>query len=333
MRLSALAIPLCIIGCASAPVQQTPAQKAEPATLELPQCPDGELSGIGIGETEGEALSMAHSDLAKRISSSIKVTTEYAMNRQSFNGREDINSKSGTQIREEAALANVQDARIAGKKQSGSKTGVAVCMSKADAAKPYIQRQSLWQDSLEFVVLSGLKAAIPRQKSEARDKANLLWAKMLANNDVLRSLGIDSGIGKAKDFHDSMEDDYKEYCQTAKLHWNPEQETVYPEIAFAKLSKGLKLEKSPCKGHGISLIYKNIGHKCDYAGLYKCSHKPSLLIASCGGTEYRLLEEQNAETFQKKEETATEKLQEKLKDEAFWGKWEQEIKQWSPQCE
>jgi hypothetical protein len=60
-------------------VQQTPAPQAEPIaeTLELPQCPDGELSGTGIGETEGEALSMAHSDLAKRISSSIKVTTEY----------------------------------------------------------------------------------------------------------------------------------------------------------------------------------------------------------------------------------------------------------------
>ncbi|MDR0517175.1 MAG: hypothetical protein LBH25_09055 [Fibromonadaceae bacterium] len=330
MRLLALAVPLCI-GCASAPVQQQAQPVAE--MPELPQCPAGELSGFGFSETEGEAISMAHSDLAKRISLSIKVTTEYAMKQQDFNGKEDISTKYGTEIREEAALANAQDARIAHKKQSGNKIGIAVCMSKADAAKPYIQRQSLLLDSLEFITASELKATHPKQKNEARNKANAIWARMLANNDLLKSWGIESGISMAKDLHDAVEYDYKDYCQTAKLHWNPERETPYSEIVFSKLSSSVKMEKSPCNGRGISLVYRGTEPSCSVKfGLNTCDYAQSLSVSACDGTEYLQLKSDVMGAHQKPD-FALEKLQGNLKSAEFWSQWMQEIKQWSPQCE
>jgi len=137
----------------------------------------------------------------------------------------------------------------------------------------------------------------------------------------------------ADEIYSRAREDYKNYCQSVKLHWNPEKETPYSEIAFSKLSGSIKIEKSPCVVKDISLVYKGAESKCEHAGIFKCSHQPSLLIASCEYAEYRLLEYQNVETFHKREETAKEILQEKLKNEIFWNKWEQEIKQWSPQCE
>jgi len=67
--------------------------------------------------------------------------------------------------------------------------------------------------------------------------------------------------------------------------------------------------------------------------MFECIHKPSLLIASCYGEEYRLLENEDVEAYQKVEEIALEKLREKLRYENFWNEWEQEIKQWRPICE
>jgi hypothetical protein len=99
------------------------------------------------------------------------------------------------------------------------------------------------------------------------------------------------------------------------------------------LSKNLKVEKSPCADRGISLAWKTPEPECEQAGIFKCSLQPSLLIASCDGTEYRLLKSTDAKSFHQKEEIALEKLQDKLRDNAFWSEWEQEIKKWSPQCE
>jgi hypothetical protein len=58
-----------------------------------------------------------------------------------------------------------------------------------------------------------------------------------------------------------------------------------------------------------------------------------MLIASCYGEEYRLLESPNVEAFQKIEEVALKRLHEKLEYESFWSEWEHEIKQWRPICE
>jgi hypothetical protein len=120
------------------------------------------------------------------------------------------------------------------------------------------------------------------------------------------------------------------------LHWNSEKETLYSDIAFAKLSQKFKIEKSVCVDKGISLVYKNLEPECEHAGvvnIYVCSLQPHLLLASCEGAEYRLFGGSNIKSSHEKENVALEKLQSKLKDESFWNEWEQGIKQWSPQCE
>jgi hypothetical protein len=68
-------------------------------------------------------------------------------------------------------------------------------------------------------------------------------------------------------------------------------------------------------------------------GPWGCSYQPSLKIAACNGAELRLLESAQIKGFDQREELALKKLQDKLKTENFWNEWEQEIKQWSPQCE
>jgi len=126
---------------------------------------------------------------------------------------------------------------------------------------------------------------------------------------------------------------YLSYCETAKLYWNPEQNDAYSKTAFSKLTD-LGIENAECKDNGIALIYKNTGHECSFAGNYKCSHTPLLIIASCYNTNgYGSLEGPSVDTYQNTEEMALKKLSEKLKNETFWGKWEQEIKQWRSICE
>jgi len=310
-----------LIGCASS--------KAPPA----PECQSGEFTGVGTGESENAALAEAHSALARQINSSVKVTSERTVSQQVSNGREDLSSGYKSWALVESSLPNAHDARIAGSRQSGDKVSVTVCMSKVDAAKGFVERQRLVLDSLGIAASTELAAEHPRQKNEAWQRTQALHNDFVKIQYLLEGLGVRSDYS-AEEAYSKAREDYQAYCQTSKLHWNPENEDIYSETAFAKLSQKAKIEKSPCAGRGISLVCKTTEPRCERAGgLFKCSIQPSLLIASCDGREYRLLEGGNVGGFNQKEDVALEKLQAKFKDEAFWNEWEQEIQLWGPKCE
>jgi len=309
-------IPI-IIGCASK------AKQAEPA----PECQADEFRGFGTGQGENEALTEAHSALARQINSSVNVIIERVVNQQVSNGKENLNSEYEARTIIESSLPNIHDARIVNR----SKTSVTVCMSKADAAKGFIERQRLELDSLELASSIELSTEHPRNKSEAWQRTQKLYNNFMRIQYLLEDWGVKSPYS-ADDIYFRTREDYKNYCQTAKLHWNPERENLYSEMAFAGLSQKVKIEKSQC-GRGISLAYKGSEPDCSVKfGLNTCSYKLSLSLHACDGTEYLQLKNEAMGAHQKSD-FALNKLQGNLKSAEFWNKWIQEIKQWSPQCE
>jgi len=317
-------IILLLISCAST-------EQVKPVV-----CKADEFSGFGVGEHESEALSEAHSSLAKQINSSVKVTIERMVNQQVSNGKEDLNSVYESKTTIEATLPNAHDARIVSKKRNGNKINIAVCMTKADAAKGFIERQRLVADSLDLVSHVLMNTGHPKHKNEAWHKTQILWNEFARIQNLLDGWGIAkaSFYEPANKIYSQTREEYKGYCQTFKLHWKPpKRETDYSSMAFSILSKNLKIEKSACKGNGISLVYKNSEPDCSYKfGIYNCSCKPSLSLLSCDGTEYLLLEN-TVENSHQKQELALEKMKDAFKSADFWEKWEKEIKEWSPKCE
>jgi len=327
-----LILPFLLIGCASRPAPPV-AQPIEPPRSA--QCADGEFHGLGVGADEKEALNEAKADLAKQIHSSIRVSETYRQSQKVRNGAETLGSDFISETLVEANLLNAHDARVLSVEQKAGKTSAVVCMTRADAAKGFIERQRLVADSLELASNAALKTEHPKRKNEAWHKAQMLWNELARIQSLLDGWGIAkaSFYEAANEIYSQAREEYKGYCQTLKLHWNPEREDIYSEMAFAKLSRKLKIEKSHCSGGGISLVYKNTEPKCEHAGIFNCSLQPSLSIASCEHTEYALLKGPDAKSFHQKEEVALERLESKLRDEVFWNEWEQEIQQWRPQCE
>jgi hypothetical protein len=332
---------ISLAGCAPKPVTSNappaPVPAAAPATmaevLDSCKCGGGEFRGTGTGKNENEAFAQACTDISSQIQSSITATSEYSKKQRMSEGKEKLESAYNIQVTQSTELLNAQDVKRRCLQRDGEIFGVVACMSVADAAKPYKQSQIRLQDSIELASLFGIKTAHPKQKNDARRQVNSLWARMLANQELMKSWGIEVDISKAKGFRDAAEDDYKDYCRTAKLHWKPGEENIYSNMAFSKLSQKLKIEKSPCDGRGISLVYRNAEPKCDFAGVYRCTFAPALLIAACDGTEYMLLRGPDIGSFHNNEEVSIENLQSKLREESFWNDWEDEILQWRPLCE
>jgi len=312
-----------LIGCAS-----SKAPPPEPA----PECRAGEFIGIGTGESENAALTEAHSILARQISSSIKVTTERTVSQQVSNGKEDLSSGYESKAFVESSLPNAHDAQIAGSRRNGDKINVTVCMSKADAAKGFIERQRLVLDSLVIAANTALSTEHPKQKNEAWRRTQALHNDFVKIKYLLEGLEVKSDYSE-EGVYSKARENYQAYCQASKLHWNPESENLYSEMAFAKLSQKVKIEKSACAGKGVSLVHRNSEPECSVKfGLNTCSYAPLLSLRACDGTEYLQMKNEATGAHQRLD-FALDKLQDNLKSAEFWNQWILEIKQWSPQCE
>jgi len=318
-----LAFAFTINSCAST------AQQAEPVAAE---CSSDEFRGFGVGENEQAALTEAQSALSRQINSSINVTIERIVSQRISNGKENLNSGYESKTVIESALPNAQDARIVRSKRNGNKINVTVCMSKADAAKSFLERQRLLEDSISLASNMAINTEHPKQKNEAWHKTQMLYNDFMKIQYLLNGWGIKSPY-LADEIYSRAREDYKDYCGAAKLHWHSEQETSYSEIAFSKLSGSIKIEKSPCNDRGISLIYKGSEPECSAKfGLNTCSYANSLSLDACDGTEYLQLKG-DAMGAHQTHNFALDKLQNNLKSAEFWNQWIKEIKQWSPQCE
>jgi len=321
--LFALAIPI-FIGCAST------ARQTEPA----PECLADEFRGFGTGGNENEALDGAYSALAKQINSSVNVTTERTVSQRISNGKEDLASGYESRTAMESSLPNAHDARITYKKHDGNKTNVVVCMTKADAAKGFLERQRLVADSLLLASNTELNTEHPKRKNEAWRRTQMLWRELLRIQTLLEGWGVAKTdyFSNSSEAYESAKSDYQTYCKNMKIHWKDSDSQCSKE-AFAELSRRAKLEKSECL-NGLNLNF-NCLEKCKSSSYgVECSYEPSLAIESCGGEKYSLLKAGMPATGNDmyNESKAKEKLAENFSKATFFNEWEKEVKEWIPQC-
>jgi len=318
-----------IIGCASAP----PAISLEESLASV-KCASNEFRGFGAGASEAEALSLARSALARQIHSSVIVSEKYMQSQMVSGGNEHLNSEYVSKTAVESMLINAHDARMLRVEHRADETGVVVCMSRADAAKGFAERQRLVADSLELTsrILPSIKH--PKQKNEAWHRAQVLW------NEFTRLQGMldDFGVARTELFdfvnemHSKTRENYRGYCQEQRVYWG-DSESEYSNVVFAELSKKITMEKSACLT-GLNLRFGS-SDKCASSAMgMECSFEPSLAVESCDGEQYLLLKSRGRVVGYDSHNVnkAKENLIVKLPSAAFFAEWEKEIKGWMPQC-
>jgi hypothetical protein len=300
-----------------------------------PACGSGEFQGIGIGKNKEEALNAAYSDLAKQISSSINVVETRSKNQSMQKGVENLSSEYASKIVIKANLSNISDASILrAEKRSDGKTQTMVCMSKANAAKGFIERERLIADSLDLLSNAALSTEHPKRKNDVWRKSQMLWGESIKNQNLLETWGVQSAApGVASEAYSKIRENYKAYCQIQKVYWEDNAKNECSNASFSELSKRIKIEESQCS-KGLKFKFSCV-EKCK-ASSYgtECSFEPSLAIESCSAESYSLLRLREPLTGQDMNSVsrAKEKLMDNLSKATFLNEWEKEIKEWIPLC-
>jgi len=327
-----------LLGCAANTAGTTVVPPASPAeTLASVQCGTGEFRGFGTGASEEEALNAARSSIARQVHSSVKVSEKQIQNQRVLNGNETLRSEFVAETAVESALSNAHDARVQRVAHGASEVGIVACMSRADAAKGFTQRQRLVADSLEFAANASLETKHPKRKNEAWHRTQALW------NEFSRLQAMLDGFGAEKaDYWEPLNATYTQareaylnYCKAQKLHWE-DIGNECSDAMFSILSGKVKMEKTECQSeNGLKLKLACL-EKCtpsSFGGI-ECSFAPSLSVESCEGESYLLLKVQKPATGRDMHSAnkAKENLIEKLSSAEFLSEWERELKSWIPLC-
>lgn len=329
MKVFVLAVlVLLFFGCASNTAKETVTLME---SLRLTECKVGEFRGVGIGANENEALNAAHSELSKQIQSSITVSENYRQSQNVSKGKEELESEYVSEAVVQSNLSNLQDARVLQVKRSVKETGAVVCMSKADAAKGFIEQQRLIIDSLELVSNTVLNTEHPKHKNEAWHKTGELYNRFVGVQNLLTGWGVQSSFS-ADEVYSKTKGSYKEYCEKQKVYWEDEGNEC-SEASFAMLSKKVKMEKGECLS-GLNLKF-SCAEKCKSSSFgVECSAEPSLAIKSCSGESYSLLRVKEPVTGNdmNNQTRAKEKLIKNLSTPISLKEWDAEIMEWIPRC-
>jgi len=314
-----LAFIFCTLCCA-----QPKKAESEQISLEEISCPKGSIRGTGIGESEQDAMTWARSDISSQIKLSIAIANEQYERQFLSKNKEISETEFSSQVRQTTELLNAQDARLQGAKRAGNKIGVVACMSREDAAKPYLSQLSQINDSLNLVVQTVLTQEHPLAKKEAARAAENLRMRQIMAVQILQGLGKYEEL-QGSELYEKMVRDYGEFSSGFKIIWAGGDEQI-SQILASKISSRYKIETGTCV-YGIKLIPISPDVHCENSSYGpQCSFLPAMEGRSCTDELYFTLRGQMVRgTGVKDYNEAMRKLFAIIPNAPFWQKWFEEL--------
>ncbi|MCL2102029.1 MAG: hypothetical protein FWH22_10000 [Fibromonadales bacterium] len=298
------------------------------------QCASGEFRGVGVAKNESEALALARSMIANQIQSSVSVRTESRTEQQTRNGKEELLKRDNLmQTEQKSQLLNAQDAQIKHSVAMDGNAGVVACMSRENAAKPYLARQNQIADTLSMLAKAFPAEKRPKQKKDIWQKTSDFYNKYMEIERILQSLGKAEEFEAIRNLYELVKNDYQKFCSSQEIYWK-DADSYGSKILISKFSKEFMLNTEVCKsGLQISLLDAEI--QCEYKaslGNHLCLFRPALKGESCSGeTFFQLTLSPALSTANKVSRSAESKLESKIRSHDF-SDWKQELKKWVSIC-
>ncbi|MCL2101563.1 MAG: hypothetical protein FWH22_07620 [Fibromonadales bacterium] len=299
---------LCIIGCAqSQPKSQSqavqkPVQSEDNVfSFESMDCPKDYIRGMGMGENRQAALMQAVAEISSQVQHSMTV-------------------------KQAAELLNTQGTNLQATKQMEESIMVVVCMSREDAAKPYLNQLSRINDSLNLAIQTEIAQKHPRAKREAARTAEDLRMRQITTVQILQGLGKDIELPSAStEAYEKMLRDYEEFSSNFKFIWEATSEEI-SQILVSKISSKYKIETGTCV-QGLKLVPITTDISCEYGKLGPhCSYSPVLEGRSCENELYFVLKGSTVRTtIERSESEARRKLLIQIPNASFWDNWFEEL--------
>lgn len=319
------------------------AEPGKPLLEQLSQfsCPSADyIRGQGTGKNPAEARLSAQTDIALQIQSSLVSQMEFTKKSSvDAYGEETLEEAYAASTETRTSLKNAQDAKVVASLVQGEAFGSVACMSRPDAAKPYLNELAKLREDAAASLKIFNENKHPRECSKAFKQARKIFGKMILRMDVVRSLGVPYDDSISEEFS-AAQKRYSDMRSRFVLHYakDPGEEGAdagekieiakLQKLFFERLSKDFSLVESECD-QGLLLKMSLQKIKCKESSFgTSCALDATLSGYSCSGEKFFDLNASVKGTGRYDESEAKERIEKSLLEGDWYEPWKNELKNW-----
>ena len=298
-------------------------------------CPNvDDLRGQGIAADANSALTLAQKEIAAKIQSVVVAKTqETRQSNVDAAGNETIQSSFEAKTQVITRLQNAQDAKPVATLTLAGKYGVAACMRKSDAAKPFIKEASLMQDSVALAAKLFEEQKHPIIKNKAFKTLRDVYVRSLAVQEVLDGLGVKSD-NQTKSIYESVLQKYNDFRSQYAFYYQDEgsadaNAAKQSRLVFERISAKYPVRAAACS-NGLLLKLSVSPAVCEEKSLgFSCTASLNLNGSSCDGESYFSLNSKVKGNGRYDSNEAIERLNENISKGNWFDNWRTELSKWS----
>jgi hypothetical protein len=301
--------------------------------LQAHACPNADdLRGQGIADNASSAVTIAQKDIAAKIQSVVIAKTEETRKSNvDAAGNETLQSSFETNTQVITQLQNAQDARSIATLTQAGKFGVVACMTKSDAAKPFVREAALLQDSVKLALKIFEEQKHPIIRNNAFKAASDMYARTLAIGTVLEGLGVKFEDKVKTDFV-SEQQKYNEFRSQYAFYYKVDDSDAsimqQRRAVFERISAKYPVRVAECS-NGLLLRLDVSPESCSEGSLgIACTTTLNLEGSNCDGESYFSVHAKVKGSGRYDVNEAKERLNENISKGDWFNEWAVELDKW-----
>ena len=302
--------------------------------LQAHACPNADdLRGQGIADNASSAVTIAQKDIAAKIQSVVIAKTEETRKSNvDAAGNETLQSSFETNTQVITQLQNAQDARSIATLAQGGKYGVVACMTKSDAAKPFIRESALLQDSIKLALKIFEEQKHPVIRNNAFKAASEMYSRTLSIGTLLEGLNV-RFENKVKADFESEQQKYNEFRSQYAFYYKVDESdmSVMPQrrAVFERISAKYPVRVADCSNNGLLLKLDVSPESCSEGSLgIACTTTLNLDGSNCDGESYFSVRAKVKGSGRYDVNEAKERLNENISKGDWFNEWAVELDKW-----
>jgi len=288
-------------------------------------CPEGQICGKGIGESENKANLNANNEISKGIASSISSVTNDILSSEEKDGLLTEFSKFVENTVVKSSFENMEAAK---QHRSYKENGTFVSekyICKAAAAKPYLRKLEHLKDSLNLFA--------KKINKETCMSTVEIYKQIRVWEGILENLGQTNKAMQKEynSFYEKMKKDCGQVGNGVFLTKNASKNPIAGKVEEI-LRQKVSISEGTCMGGAMVAIEGDDKPLCSEGMIgITCKANVSLVITQCKDGKKSEIKGYIIGSDKYSEDTATKQAMRKIDKADFWDKWMKELEKWSKQ--
>lgn len=180
---------------------------------------------------------MSVSLIALQIQSSMQTTQTLSTHQKTLDGKESLRSSYGMEIQTSSQIQNREDVHVLKEIWHSDSVGIVSCMSRNDAAKPYMAKMEETKERLRSDIAVAMRSQHPQEKILYAKRSEYSFIQYQKDCAILISLGIAPKDSTLEKEYTTLKESFEQFKATWKFYYVGKMDNALEKSLIEEIRK------------------------------------------------------------------------------------------------